>query len=116
MYDLCTSELVLNEAARGDAVAADQRLQILAGLPLIPTTDTVTALAKSLIKGGLLPDQAGADAMHLAIATVDDADILLTWNCRHLANAAILGGVGRHLRDRGYEVPIICTPDELMGE
>jgi hypothetical protein len=54
--------------------------------------------------------------VHIAVATVHEMDVLLTWNCRHLANAAILGNVGRHLRDREYEVPIICTPDELMGE
>ena len=54
--------------------------------------------------------------MHIAVATVHEMDVLLTWNCRHLANALILGGVGRYLRDLGYEVPIIGTPDELMGE
>ena len=109
-------ELVLEEAARGDAVAAAQRLKILAGLPLVPTTDAATALAKSVISGGLLPRQAGADAMHLALATVDDADILLTWNCRHLANPRILGQIGRFVRKIGYELPTVCTPDDFLGE
>jgi len=56
------------------------------------------------------------DALHLALATVHEVDILLTWNCRHLANAVILGGVGRLVRMKGYEMPIVCTPEELMGD
>jgi hypothetical protein len=113
-YELCTSELVLAEAARGDFASAGQRLQILSGMPLIPTTDKVTALARSLVKRGLLPEQASADAMHLALATVDDTDILLTWNCRHLANPIIIGQIGRFVRTMGYELPTVCTPDEFL--
>jgi hypothetical protein len=42
-------------------------------------------------------------------------DFLLTWNCRHLANARILREIERFLRTIGYELPFVCTPEELMG-
>jgi len=73
-------------------------------------------VANGLLDAGVLPRKAEADAVHIAVATVYEMDVLLTWSCRHLANAIILGGVGRHLREKEYDVPIICTPDELMGE
>ena len=72
-------------------------------------------LAEEMMRRGLLPPRAASDAAHLAIATASRMDVLLTWNCTHLANADVLIGVGRFLRYRGYEPPIVCTPAELMG-
>ena len=63
-----------------------------------------------------MPQRAGTDAMHLAIATVYELDLLLTWNCRHLANANVMMNVGRYLRMSSYEPPMVITPYELMGE
>jgi hypothetical protein len=40
---------------------------------------------------------------------------LLTWNCKHIANAQVLRSVVRTCREHGYEPPVICTPEELMG-
>jgi hypothetical protein len=40
---------------------------------------------------------------------------LLTWNSTHIANAEIRPKVERACRDNGYEPPVLCTPDELMG-
>jgi hypothetical protein len=115
-FRLYVSQFVLDEAGDGDPAAAAMRLKLIKGFTLLPLTDEVRDVATGLLDAGVLPRKAEADAVHIAVATVHEMDVLLTWNCRHLANAVILGSVGRHLRDRGYEVPIICTPDELMGE
>jgi len=115
-FRLYVSQFVLDEAGDGDPAAAAVRLELLKGFTLLPLTDEVRDVATGLLDAGVLPRKAEADAVHIAVATVHEMDVLLTWNCRHLANAVILGNVGRHLRDREYEVPIICTPDELMGE
>ncbi|MBE3123339.1 MAG: type II toxin-antitoxin system VapC family toxin [Planctomycetes bacterium] len=115
-FGLYVSQFVLDEAGDGDATAAAERLKLLKGLPLLPLTDEVRDVATGLLDAGVLPPKAQADGVHIAVATVHEMDVLLTWNCRHLANGVILGNVGRHLRSRGYEVPIICTPEELMGE
>jgi len=115
-FELYASQFVLDEAGDGDPTAAAERLKLLNGLTVLPLTDEVRDVANGLLDAGVLPRKAEADAVHIAVATVYEMDMLLTWNCRHLANAVILGSVGRHLREREYEVPIICTPDELMGE
>jgi hypothetical protein len=88
----------------------------LSELPLLPLTDEVRKLTAALLHASVLPESARVDAVHVAVATVHDIDVVLTWNCRHLANASILVGLGQKLRALGYEAPIICTPDELMGE
>ena len=51
-----------------------------------------------------------------SLAIVNEVDVLLTWNCRHLPNRRILGELGRLVRTMGYELPTVCTPDELMGD
>jgi hypothetical protein len=61
-----------------------------------------------------LPDKAGADALHIAVAAVNAMDFLLTWNCTHLANGVVLKIVNAVCRDNGYEPPMVCTPEELM--
>jgi predicted nucleic acid-binding protein len=114
-YELYTSRFVVDEAGDGNPDAARKRLEALKELLEVPVTDESLALAKSIVDEGLLPSRAGTDAMHLAIATVYDMDILLTWNCRHLAIPDILVQIGRFLRKKGYQLPLVITPFDMMG-
>jgi hypothetical protein len=63
---------------------------------------------------GGLPVEAQVDAFHVSIATVHGMDYLLSWNCRHIANASLRGKIEAICRSAGYEPPVICTPLELM--
>ena len=116
LFDLYVSQFVLDEAGAGDPGAADLRLGRLQGLPLLETTDSAVALVNDLLTAEILPRRAVIDAFHVALSTIHGMDILLTWNCRHLANAELLGSLAGFLRNQGYDPPIICTPDGLMGE
>ena len=115
-FDLCISQFVVDEAGDGDEEAARRRLSLLEGLPLLETNDWCVELAQALIHERILPRKAATDAYHIAVATVHEMAVLLTWNCAHLANAEILGDIARLVRSKGYEPPVICTPEELMGE
>lgn len=114
-YDLVASQLVLNEAMRGDPSAASARMALLAGIPLVPVTDEASELAEALI-GESLPEKAAADALHIATAAVAGVQYLLTQNCRHIANAHTLPWVYSMLAERGYDGLLICTPLEFLGE
>jgi hypothetical protein len=72
-------------------------------------------LTKAIVEAGAIPKQAVRDAAHIAVAAINDVDYLLTWNCRHLANAQIIRGVSAVCAAHGYCMPVICTPEELMG-
>lgn len=115
-YDLCISQTVLDEAASGDIEAARRRLPFLQNLPLLDLTEAVNDVAKAIMDSRLLPERATRDAIHIAIASVHGIDILLTWNCRHIANAAIMKELGEVIAQCGYELPILCTPEELLGD
>jgi len=115
-YELCVSEIVLDEAAAGDPDAAARRLTFLRDLPLLDLTDAVSNVAKAIVESGLLPPQAARDAVHIAVSSVHAVDILLTWNCRHIANAAIMKELGQIVAQCRHEIPVICTPEELLGD
>jgi hypothetical protein len=104
----------MQEAQSGDPDAAARRLAALQGIPLLTLSEEATGLAQALIAPGPLPANAVVDALHIAIAAVNGMQYLLTWNCTHLANAAIRSDIEDVCRARGYEPPVICTPEELM--
>jgi hypothetical protein len=110
------SQVVLDEAAAGDPHAAGRRMQLLEGMPLLDLTPEVADLAAALIMRLPLPQRAGADAAHIAVAARHGVNFLLTWNCAHIANAELRPRIERICREQGYSVPVLCTPDELMGE
>jgi predicted nucleic acid-binding protein len=115
-FDLVVSALVVDEAARGDKVAADYRLAALDGIAELPLTDAAVDLAQRLTREHALPAKAQVDALHIAVAAVHRVDYLLTWNCRHIANAARREDIERACELAGFRAPIICTPEELSEE
>jgi hypothetical protein len=115
-YDLVTSQLVIDEAGAGDPTAAQDRLALLDDLPLLDIQHTdVQPLADRLIANHLLPEKAAADARHVAVAAIFGVDYLLTWNCKHIANAETLPRIYRMIRDSGFEPPLVVTPEEFSG-
>jgi len=114
-FDLFTSQLVMAEAGQGYPDAAQRRCEQLKGIPDLEVTDDVVALAKKLVGEGALPREAMDDAMHVAVAAVHGVDYLLTWNCRHIANAELSPALRRIVKEFGLDLPVLCTPEELMG-
>jgi hypothetical protein len=114
---LCVvSQLVLDEAIAGNPQQATKRLAALRDLPVVPVTPAAVDLADAFIRGGAVPQTAARDALHIAVATVNKLDYLVTWNCRHIANAQVLRKLQQVCASCGYVLPIVCTLEELMGE
>jgi hypothetical protein len=92
-----------------------KRLAIVSSLSSLEITESAESLTQAILAGGILPPRAVRDAAHVAVATVHAVDYLLTWNCRHLANAQIARRIALVCERLGYRMPAICTPEELMG-
>jgi len=112
-YDLFISQVVLDEARAGDNQEAAKRLAAIQDLPLLEVNGDVIRLAENLVQSNAVPKKAAQDALHIAIACVNGADYLLTWNCKHIANAKMRNKIDKVCRDAGYVPPVICTPEEL---
>jgi hypothetical protein len=115
-HELFTSQVVLDEISAGEGEMAKRRLELMDRVPLLDLTSSAEWLAERVLQSGLLPVDADGDAAHIALATVYRVDILLTWNCRHIANAAIVGRLRRLVAAEGHTLPEIYTPEELLGE
>lgn len=113
-FHLVASELVLAECGAGDARAARARLEVLKGVALLNASRDSDDLARLLLEFGAVPRKAAADAAHIAIAAANGVEYLVTWNFRHIANAAMRVRIENACRQAGYEPPVICTPNELM--
>jgi hypothetical protein len=116
LYDLTISEIVFQEAAEGDREAADKRIAILKEIPSLSMSPEVVTLADKLVLSGIIPRQWIEDAFHIAIAAINGVDYLLTWNCKHIANARLRHDIEQIVENLGYSCPVICTPEELMEE
>jgi predicted nucleic acid-binding protein len=113
-YELFVSEVVIGEAAIGDADMARQRVEICDDLQLLAISDEAERLAPLLRKAAGMPPNAETDALHVAVAAVHGMDYLLSWNCTHIANATIRRAIDKQCRASGYDPPVICTPQELI--
>ncbi len=113
-FDLYISQVVLTEIHCGDRDAAERRMRVLDGVLQLDVNDAVRELADRLIAEHALPATAQDDALHIAVAAVHGMDYLLTWNCRHIANAIMRPKIEQTCRLVQYEPPVICTPLELM--
>jgi hypothetical protein len=114
-FQLYSSQAVVKETSQGDAAIAVQRLEILRDFSLLDLNQSVLDLAEQFLGRSNLPAKADVDAVHIAAATVHGMDYLLTWNCKHIANAQIQGKLAEISLDFGYELPVLCTPYELLG-
>ena len=115
-YELVTSQYVLDEASAGDPVLATERLESLDGVSLLPLDDRIGVIASEIMSRAILPPKAIVDALHIATAAHHGIDYLLTWNCKHIANAKILPRIHEVLADLGCFIPIICTPQEMVND
>ena len=112
--NLVTSELVLLEAGAGDPSASKERINVLAPLPLLRTSEEVDRLSEQLIHCKLIPAGVADDATHVAMAAVHQVDFLATWNMKHIANPYLRDRISSLIAGEGFIPPVICTPEDLL--
>jgi hypothetical protein len=115
-FECSVSQVVIDEASLGDPMEVQKRLAIIANLSSLKVTEDAETLTKAIMAAGMLPPYAFPDAAHVAVSAVHAIDYLLTWNCKHLANAQIARRIAVVCEKQGHRTPIICTPEELMGD
>jgi predicted nucleic acid-binding protein len=115
-FTLYVSQVVLDEATQGDPEMSAKRLEVLQSLFVLELTENVQDLGLQFLTKSSMPAKASDDAIHIAAATVHGMDYVLTWNCKHIANAQIQKKLAEISISFGYKLPTICTPYELMGE
>jgi predicted nucleic acid-binding protein len=113
-YECFISEVVLSELAEGNYPSRKECLALVDELPVLAINEDIVRIATVYQTRKFMPLVPPRDALHVSIASYYRLDFLLTWNCRHLANA----NKTRHLRELNLElglyVPQLVTPDQLQ--
>ena len=116
-YDVYVSPLVVvEEISAGDASAAEEHLRVIADIPSVTIAAEAESLASALLAANAVPANSARDALHVAIAATQGIDYLITWNFRHINNASTRTMVVNVVSDFGLVCPVLCSPEELMGE
>lgn len=113
--EIFVSQYVTDEASEGDAARAELRRRSIAGFPYLDVSlPDIRKIATALIAEHAIPENETTDAFHIATAAVHRMDVLLTWNCRHMANPVTLPMTAMTIRDVGHRCPVIITPAEFL--
>ena len=115
-YECVVGSTVLDELERGDLPHRDLAYAMAATLPLLEVDPEARRIVRTYVAHKLMPADPLGDASHLALASQSGCDYLLTWNCRHLANANKFGHIERINRTLGLPVPRLVTPQQLLGK
>ena len=115
-FDCFISQVVIDEVSAGNPEMAQKRIELIRDFRALEVTEEAESLTMAILSHGAIPQNEIRDAAHIAVASVSNVDYLLTWNCKHLANAQIIRKISRICNEQNYNMPVICTPEELMGE
>ena len=110
-----TSAAVLEELQRAPEPKRQRCLDLISGLATLTYSNEVEEIIEAYHRHKVMPLEASADADHVALATFHRCDMLLTWNCRHIANANKFAHIRRINALLGYETPQLVTPLELLA-
>lgn len=113
--ELVTSLAVLDELQRGDFSTRTNCLDLIASLPVLGVDAAILEIVQAYILHRVMPADPLGDALHLALASYHRCDFLVTWNCKHLANANKFGHIRRVNAVLGLYNPSLVTPLELLG-
>ena len=113
-YDVVSSTAVLDELRQGEHPQKAEKTAMLRNIPLLDVTQEVLEIVEVYIAHKLMPGDRSGDALHLALASRHNCDILLTWNCVHLANANKVRHIQRVNALLGLSSPVLATPLQLM--
>ncbi len=106
---------MIEELERGTFPNKRDAIDLIKSVPILPAPDEILEIVETYILHKLMPGDPRGDALHLAFASYFKCDFLLTWNCRHLANANKFGHIRKINAMLGLYVPMLVTPMELLG-
>ncbi|MBN2444436.1 MAG: type II toxin-antitoxin system VapC family toxin [Spirochaetales bacterium] len=119
-FEVFISDVVIEEIEKTrDENHKESLLSIISEYKLLIFTINAEALelADKYVEKGIIPPKKVDDARHLAIATINECDVLVSWNFKHLANINKEKQVLAVNIQEGYNYPLrLTTPMEVMGE
>ena len=115
-YAVFISDIVIQEASRGDETQATRRCQMLEAFQVLKIDDEVKELARKFLLKRIVPEKCPEDALHIAVAAANGMDMVVTWNFKHINNPFIRKRIRQVVEEDGWGCPEICSPEEFLGD
>jgi hypothetical protein len=108
------SELVAAEIAPAPDVVQGVYAELLEmGAELLMLSDQAERLAVRYLERDVIPARFEADGLHIAVATVAEVDLLVSWNFRHIVRFDRIRMFNSVNREAGYKEIEIYSPREV---
>lgn len=114
-YAAYVSPLVVRELERMDEPRRSSYLKLINQLPQYEISEEVAILADGYVSRGIFHRKYLANALHVALASVNKADFIVTWDFGHLANVHRQSRIQLFNTVAGFFVPMIVTPEFLIS-
>jgi predicted nucleic acid-binding protein len=115
-HSMMTGAAVLTELSRGAKPHKKEALDLALSLPALDLNEEIKEIVAVYVHHLVMPRDPLGDALHLALASYYKCDYLVTWNCRHLANANKASHIKRINARLDLHTPALVTPLEMLGE
>ena len=115
-FDVYISDIVIDEASKGSINQSESRLIAIKDFEVLEKNNKVAKLADVLLSKNALPKQCLDDALHIAIAAINDIDFIVTLNFKHINNPFLKTKIRETIKEEGYRCPVLCSPEELLGD
>ena len=115
-YDVYISDIVIEESRQGSNNQAFDRLNAIKNFQVLNTTDDEINLANVLLSKNALPAKCQDDALHIAIAAINNIAFIVTLNFKHINNPFMKNKIREIIKEEGYNCPVLCSPEEFIGE
>ena len=115
-YDVYISDIVVEESSMGNKEQVALRLNAIKDFKVLEVDEKVGKLAELLLQKKVIPEKCPEDAMHIAVATVNEIDFIVTWNFKHINNPFTKNKTRQVIEENGGCCPVLCSPEELVGE
>ena len=114
-HNVFISQLVLDEIKQAPS---EKYQKIHKSLPkhifkVLDVTDECKNLADKYVEAGIIPAKFKNDALHIAIAVINNMDIIVSWNMQHIVKVKTIIGVNEINKKLGYKEILINTPEEV---
>lgn len=115
-YELFLSDLVLDEIAKSPKERKEKMQEIISNLNFkeLKINDESEQLADKYIQAKIIPERYKNDALHIAIAVVNNIDVIISWNMRHIVKLKTIVEVNKVNKEHGYKEILINTPEEVI--
>ena len=114
-HEAYISDIVYNELSKTKEPKRSALLDLLGKFPLrtLETNKEVTNLAELYVLNAIVPQKFINDALHIAVASLNEMDVVVSWNMEHIVKLKTIVEVNRLNLKKGYKKILLMTPEEI---